>query len=62
MLSEVGGEGELDEDGQELQTSSYGISTRDVMYPMSNTINTALLYMKVKKVNPKSSHHKEKII
>ena len=35
------------------------ISTRDVMYNMIKIINT--LYMKVKRVNPKSAHHKEKI-
>ena len=37
------------------------INTRDVMYNMINTTDTVLLYMKVvKRVNVKSSYHKEK--
>ena len=51
----------MDEVGQNIQSSSYirKISTRDVMY-MINMGNPGVLYMKVvKRVNPKSSHHKE---
>ena len=40
-----GGEGELDEGGQNVQTSSYNISTRDVMHTMINIINTAVCYI-----------------
>ena len=46
-LSEVGGweEGKLDEGGRKLQTPSYKINTRDVMYNMINIINTAICYI-----------------
>ena len=38
------------------------ISARDVMYNIINIINCFMLCMKVvKRGNPKSSHHKEKI-
>ena len=40
------GEGELDEGGQNIQTSSYKInSTRDSLYNMINIINTAICYI-----------------
>ena len=35
------GEGELDKGSQMVQTSSYKINTRNVMFNMINTINTA---------------------
>ena len=33
-------EGELEEDGQKVQTSSYKIRARDVMYNMMTMANT----------------------
>ena len=39
------GKGELDEGGQKVQTCSYEINTRDVMYNMINIINTAVCYI-----------------
>ena len=53
------GKGELDEGGQKLQTFSYKISTRHVVYNMI-TVVCCMIYMKVKTVNPWSFHHKEK--
>ena len=38
------GEGELDEGRQNIQTFSYKISTRDVMYNMIKISNTAVCY------------------
>ena len=38
------GGGELNEGGQNIQTSSY-ISSRDVMYSMVNIISTAVCYI-----------------
>ena len=35
-------EGELDEDSQKVQTPSYMISIRDVLYNMINIISTVL--------------------
>ena len=54
--------GEGIEGGQNAQTSSYEISSRDVMYDKIYIINTDVWYMwKLLKVNPKNSHHKEKV-
>ena len=48
----------MDEGGQKVRTSSY---IRDVVENMINIINMAVIYIKVvKRVNPESSHHKEK--
>ena len=58
-----GKEGELDEDSQKVQISSYKISTRDVMYNMTNLINTAECYIRqLLKEQILPSHYKEKII
>ena len=39
------------------------VSTGDVMYNMINIMNTAACYtLKLLRVNPKSSHHKGKIL
>lgn len=53
--------GEFNEGGQKLQTFSYKISTRHVVYNMINVL-CCMVYMKVKKVNLCSFHHKEKNI
>ena len=46
---------------QRVQTSSYKISTGDIMYSMTTIVNTAVWYLKVaKKVDLKSSHNKGK--
>ena len=37
-------EGELDEGSQKVQTSSYKISTRDVIFNMINIINMAICF------------------
>lgn len=39
------GEGELSEDSQKVQTLSYRINSRNVMYSMINIINTAICYI-----------------
>lgn len=51
--------GELDEGGQKLETFSYKINTRHVVYNMI-TVVCCMICMKVKRVNPWSFHHKEK--
>lgn len=40
------------------------ISSRDVIYNMVTIVNTAcyIMYMKIKRVDVNSSHHKEKIL
>ena len=55
--------GRLDEGGQKVQTSSYKMNKyRDAMYNMINIIKTAVCCIwKLLRVNPKSSHYKEKI-
>lgn len=53
--------GELDEGGQKLETFSYKINTRHVVYNMI-TVVCCMICMKVKRVNPWSFHHKEKNI
>ena len=52
-------ESELDKGSQKYKIP---VNTRDVMYNRINIINTAfMLFTKVvKRVNPNSSHHKEK--
>ena len=57
-------EGKSDEGSQKVQTFSYKKKTRDVMF-LYNMVNIfiyeCMFYMEfVKRVNPKSSHHKEK--
>ena len=37
------------------------LNTSDVAYNGMKIMNTAVLYTKVKRVNPKSSHHKKNI-
>ena len=39
------GEGELSEDGKNVQTLSYRINSRNVMYTMINIINTTICYI-----------------
>ena len=56
-------EGEWNEGGQKVQTSSCKISTRDVMCNMINITNTAVCHVwKLSRINPKSSHYKKKIL
>ena len=50
--------GKMDEGGQKLQTFSYKISTRHVVYNMI-TVVCCMIYMKVKTVNPRNSHPKK---
>ena len=38
-------QGGLNEDGRKVQTSSYKIITRYVMYNMTNIINTVVYYI-----------------
>ena len=53
--------GELGEGDQKVQTSSCKISSRDVTYSMVTVVVNNFIYFKVvKRVNLKSSHHKEK--
>lgn len=55
-------EGELEEGGQKVHTSSLRqISTGDVMYSRVTTANTAVCYGKLLRVNPKISPHKERL-
>ena len=62
QLAEAGGGvEELDGGGQKIQTSSkvnkiYGCN---VMYDMMAIVNTALWYLKVNRLDPKTSHHKK---
>ena len=62
----MAGEGGRFKCSQQIQTSSWKINTRDVKYNMIDIINTATqthahVYIKVvKRMNPGSSHHKEK--
>ena len=51
----------MNESGQKIHISSYKINKNwDTMFNMINAINATICYTKiVKKVNPKSSHHKE---
>ena len=52
----------MDEGSPKVQTSSYNINNRDIMYNMINIINTDTLYVKVVwRVNPESSYHTHKI-
>ena len=44
-LPEVGGQGELGEGSQKVPTSSYKISTRDVMCIVINRINNGVCHM-----------------
>ena len=53
--------GVLDQGDQKVQTSSYNMSARDVIYSMINIINIIVCYIcKFLGVNPKNFHHKEK--
>ena len=62
--------GEICENGQKVQTSSYKIisypqvtSSRDVMYSTMNIINNIVFYiLKFLRVYFESYHHKEKIL
>ena len=58
----------MDEGGQKVQTFSFKINKYKsynihyIKYHMKNMKHVNVLYMKaVKRVNPKSSHHEEKI-
>ena len=55
------GERQLDEGGKKVQTSSYKINKyKGCNHNMRNILLTFIyLHMKVKRVKPKSSHHKE---
>ena len=37
--------GEIDEEGQKVQTSSYKISCGDVMYSLVTTVNSTVLHI-----------------
>ena len=52
----------LNEGSQKVQTSSYKINKSQGCNVQHDKYNQQCrtLYMKVKRVNPKSSHHKEK--
>ena len=58
IYDQICGERVLDEGSQNVQTPSYKLSTRDVIYIMVKIINIAVL--KLLRVNPKSSHYQDK--
>ena len=55
---------EMGEDGQKIQTCSYKIhlSPADVRSSMVTIVNNTVLYLKVNRVDFKSSHHKKTIV
>ena len=56
------GLGEIGEDSQKAQTSSYKTSHADVMCSMMTTVNIVLYIWKLLGVYLKGSHHKKKIV
>ena len=59
----MGEKGKLNEGCRKVQASSYKVSPRDVRYNTTATGNCWGTHREVvKRVNPKSSHHKEKLV
>ena len=59
LLQEAGRKGKLDEGGQKVQTSSYKLSTMDIMYKVINMMSTVHHIKVTKRINYKSFYNKE---